>query len=176
MSASAGVMHQRVVRVNGTPVRNLAHCVEMVGRAIAAANALEQQQQEGTEDNEQGRGTAGRRRDGRAVNGASAAEAAEAADAGAATEAVSPGAGRGPPLEPRTLLLELSSRMVLVLPLLQAQEDTAAMLTEYEVRQPVSEDLRGAYERAVAGRGAVGEGAKEEGPVAGLLVAGAVAG
>lgn len=168
-------MHQRVVRVNGVPVRNLAHCVEMVGRAIAAANALEQQQ-EGTEDKEQGRGTAGRRRDGGAVNDASEAGAAEAADTGAATEAVSPGMGRGPPLDPRTLLLELSSRMVLVLPLLQAQKDTAAMLAEYEVRQPVSQDLRGAYERAVAGPGTIGEGAKEEGAVAGLLVAGVAAG
>ncbi|GIL89429.1 hypothetical protein Vretimale_18914 [Volvox reticuliferus] len=55
----------------------------------------------------------------------------------------------GPPYDPMNLVLELSNRMVLVLPLKRAREDTREMLAEYEVQHAVSEDLRPLYEKGL---------------------------
>ncbi|GLI69644.1 hypothetical protein VaNZ11_014314 [Volvox africanus] len=55
--------------------------------------------------------------------------------------------GGGPPYDPMNLVLELSNRMVLVLPLKRAHEDTREMLAEYEVQHAVSEDLRPVFEK-----------------------------
>ncbi|KAG2494831.1 hypothetical protein HYH03_007072 [Edaphochlamys debaryana] len=180
------VMHQRVVRCNGAPVRSLAHLAALVGEAQARADALGSGSGSGSGGGRQGgkgrkaapapaadaatttipasaAGGASDGADGNGdgnVNGSGAAGAAEAAGANG-----QPSIGNGPPLDERQLLLELSNRMLLVLPLQQAGEDTKAMLAEYEVEHPVSADLRPAYEAALQG-GQAGAGA------AGALAAG----
>eukprot|EP00198_Chlamydomonas_reinhardtii_P003862 XP_001693198.1 DegP-type protease-like protein [Chlamydomonas reinhardtii] len=62
------------------------------------------------------------------------------------------GSSSGPPLDPSYITLELSSRLVMVLPLEVVVADTREMLGEYEVAHAVSEDLRTEYEGVMKAR------------------------
>ncbi|KXZ43010.1 hypothetical protein GPECTOR_107g155 [Gonium pectorale] len=169
------VMHQRVVRCNGVPVRNLEHMVIMAAQAIAAAGA-------GGGAGAAGGGRRGggaarlKRRGGGGGGGSAAAATAADAETGAEPEAGSIAAG-GPEEEEggdeqaeagagpgsagaagagARLVLELSNRMLVVLPVEAMVRDTAEMLAEYQVAHPVSEDLRPQYERALGRRQQLG--------------------
>lgn len=133
-------MHQRVVRCNGQRVRNLRHLTLMVAEAIADATIAP------------------------AVPAAAAAattvDVTATATAAVGSSSQSPelgsgsgsGSSSGPPLDPSYITLELSSRLVMVLPLEVVVADTREMLGEYEVAHAVSEDLRTEYEGVMKAR------------------------
>ncbi|EFJ48621.1 trypsin family [Volvox carteri f. nagariensis] len=149
------VMYQRVVRCNGTHVVNMRHLVTLLADAMVAA---------ATGGGGGARRINGRRHGGAAALQTSAAAPTEVAtnandedsEGGRLVSELSDpavvsaitaydkdesdanhnddGGGKGPPYDPENLVLELSNRMVLVLPLRRALEDTRAMLEEFEPR------------------------------------------
>ncbi|KAG2436883.1 hypothetical protein HXX76_006402 [Chlamydomonas incerta] len=161
------VMHQRVLRCNGQPVRNLRHLTLMVAEAVAdatiapaAAAAAAASASAAPADAAAGALTS----DAAGITTmAAAASRSSPATSTSSTSSAGPshtssssgsgsGSGSGPPLHPSYITLELSSRLVMVLPVESVVEDTREMLSEYEVAHPVSEDLRAEYEGTIKAR------------------------